>query len=87
MSQRHSLIEGFVASVRSRLNRQRLWTTLIWTIATGAGVLAAFGLWYTLRGYAVPGAAITATLIAAVIGGAARLVAPAVSRRQCRTGM
>jgi hypothetical protein len=71
MSQNQVLIEGFVASVRARLNRHRLWTTLVWSVVAAAGTLVAFGLWYTLRGYAVPGAAIIATLVTAVVGGAA----------------
>jgi hypothetical protein len=71
MSQNQGLVEGFVASVRTRLNRHRLWTTLVWTIVTAAAVLVAFGLWYTLRGYAVPGSAVFATLVLAALGGAA----------------
>jgi hypothetical protein len=71
MSQNKGLVEGFVANVRSRLNRHRMWTTLVWTIAAAAGVLVACGLWYTLRGYAVPGSAISATIVLAAIGGVA----------------
>jgi hypothetical protein len=69
MPQNQGLVEGFVASVRARLNRHRLWTTGIWTAAAAGGVLVAIGLWYTLRGYSVPGAAIIATLLAAAASG------------------
>jgi hypothetical protein len=71
MSQNNGIVEGFVAAVRTRLNRHRLWTTLVWTVVSAAAVLVAFGLWYTLRGYAVPGNAIIATLVFAALGGVA----------------
>jgi hypothetical protein len=69
MSQSEGPVEGFVDRVRARLNRHRLWTTAIWTVVAAAAVLVAIGLWYTLRGYAVPGAAIIATAALAAIGG------------------
>src|SRR5262245_45841650 len=68
MSQNHGPVESFVARVRARLNRHRMWTTLIWTVAAAAGVLVVSGLWYTLRGYAVPGSLIATTIALAVVG-------------------
>ncbi|MDC0935514.1 hypothetical protein OAS39_04445 [Pirellulales bacterium] len=44
----------FVAGVARHLNRQRWWTSLTWSTAAGAGVLVVAGLWYVLRGYAIP---------------------------------
>jgi len=70
MSEHQGPVEQFVASVRRRLNRHRLWTTLVWTAVGGTGLLVAIGLWYTLRGYAVPGAAIFAAVVLALIAGA-----------------
>src|SRR4051812_9098384 len=69
MSEHQGPIEHFVTLVRRRLNRHRLWTTLVWTVVADAGLLLILGLWYTLRGYAVPGGAIAATAaIAAMVG-------------------
>ncbi|MBN2291442.1 MAG: hypothetical protein JXM70_03395 [Pirellulales bacterium] len=48
-------IEQFVVAVRRRINRHRLWTTLIWAMALGAAATVGVGLFYTLQGYAVPG--------------------------------
>lgn len=69
MSENQGLIEQFVTHVRKRLNRHRLWTTLVWTATGAAGLLLAIGLWYTLRGYAVPGVAIAMALVVAVVAG------------------
>jgi hypothetical protein len=69
MSQADGLVERFVANVRSRLNRHRMWTTLVWTVAAAASVLVVAGLWYTLRGYAVPSIVITGVLLAAAVAG------------------
>ena len=69
MSHDRGPIERFVASVRSRLNWHCLWTTLIWTVAAAATVLVVLGLWYTLRGYAVPTTAIVGTLLVAAAAG------------------
>jgi len=68
MAHDHRSIEGFLACVRSRLNRHRLLTTLVWTAVAAAAVLVVTGLWYTTRGYAVPRAAIIGTLAAAALG-------------------
>jgi len=68
MSEHHGPIEKFVSVVGARLNRHRLWTTLVWSAAAGAGLLVLFGLWYTLRGYAVPDGAIAAAIVTAVVG-------------------
>ena len=69
MSQEHGLIERFVERVRTRLNRHRLWTTLVWTVAIAAGALVFIGLGYVLRGYAVPGGVIAAAVLAAALAG------------------
>ncbi len=69
MSKHQGPIEHFVTLVRQRLNRHRLWTTLVWTVVTGAGLLMLLGLWYTLRGYAVPDGAIAATAAIAAVAG------------------
>ena len=71
MSDHQGPVEHFVTLVRQRLNRHRLWNTLVWTTVAGAGLLVLLGLWYTLRGYAVPGVAIGATFAAAAIAGLA----------------
>jgi hypothetical protein len=68
MSREHGLIESFLAQVRSRLNRHRLWTTLVWVLAAAAAGLVVVGLWYALSGDAVPGAAIGWTLALAAAG-------------------
>ena len=70
MAQNHPSIDRFVTHVRSRLNRQRLWTTLVWAAAAAGAALVAAGLWYTTRGYAVPREAIVWTLAVAAFGGA-----------------
>lgn len=76
MTNQPNRIEAFVAAVRSRLNRHRLWTVLIWTVAAAAGVLVIVGLWYTIPGYAVPRSLIGWTVaVAAVIGVAAWAIA------------
>ena len=49
------IVETFLAMVRRRKNRHRLWTTLIWAGTGGAALLLAVGLYYVLRGHAVPG--------------------------------
>src|SRR4051794_5046704 len=69
MSENQSLVETFVARVRQRLNRHRLFTTLVWSIAMGAGSLTILALWYTLRGYAVPRAAIVITIAITLLVG------------------
>jgi hypothetical protein len=71
MSQDHRRIDTFLARVRRRLNRHRLWTTLIWTLATAAGAIAFVGVWYTSRGYAVPRTEIVALLSMAFVAGGA----------------
>ena len=47
-------VKQFVAGVARQLNRHRWWTSLTWSTAAGAGVLVVAGLWYVLRGYAIP---------------------------------
>lgn len=66
-----SPVEQFVAFVRRRVNLHLLWTTLIWTVVAGAGLLACISLFYVIPGYAVPGGWIAAPLLAAGIGGLA----------------
>jgi uncharacterized membrane protein YgcG len=70
MAQNHPSIDRFVEHVRSRLNRHRLWTTLVWMAAAAAAVLVAAGLWYTTRGYALPRVGIVWTLALAALGSA-----------------
>ncbi len=70
MSHSDRPIEHFLAVVRQRLNRHRLWNTLIWAMVAAAGTLVVLGLWYTLRGYAVPPGAILSTLALATAGAA-----------------
>lgn len=67
-----SAVRKFVAKVASRLNWQRWWTTLVWATVVGAGALALAGLWYVLRGYAIP------TPVALACVGAAALLAVGV---------
>ena len=69
MPENQGPIEQFVSRVRHRLNRHQLWTTLVWTIVAGAGLVSLIALYYVLQGYAVPGAAIIASTSVAVIGG------------------
>jgi hypothetical protein len=69
MSDQRGPIESFVAAVQQRLNRYHSWTTLVWTFAGGAGFLVVLGLWYTLRGYAVPGGVIAVTLTGTLVVG------------------
>jgi hypothetical protein len=64
-------IEQFVAFVRRRVNTHRLWTTCVWAVVAGAGLLTAISLAYVLRGYAVPGGWIAAAIGVAAIGGLA----------------
>jgi hypothetical protein len=56
MAEHHENVERFVAAVRRRKNLHRLWTTLIWAITLGAGLMIVIGLCYVARGYAVPAA-------------------------------
>ncbi len=63
-------VEQFLAFVRRRVNTHRLWTAAIWAVAAGAGLLVAVGLPFVLRGYAVPGGWIAASLAIAALGGA-----------------
>jgi hypothetical protein len=69
MSQHIGPVDRFIGSVRRRLNLHRLGTTLVWTVVAAALALVVVGLWYTLRGHAVPQVAISVVLIAAVVGG------------------
>src|SRR5262245_35535526 len=62
-------VERFVDAVRRRLNRHHLWRTRIWTAAAAAGVLVLVGLAFGTRGYAVPPAAMIATVMLAAIAG------------------
>lgn len=64
-------VEQFVAFVRRRVNIHLLWTTLIWTAAVGAGLLATVSLVYVVQGYAVPGGWVAASLLVAAVGGVA----------------
>jgi hypothetical protein len=54
MSEQHGRIVAFVASLRQRVNRHRLWTSLVWTVVAGATAIVLIGLWFTIPGYAVP---------------------------------
>lgn len=70
MSQDYRPIETFVGRVRRRLNIHRLWTTLVWMVVAAAAALAVAGIWYTVRGYAVPRGEMIVLAAIALFGGA-----------------
>lgn len=71
MSDHRLSIETFIATMQLRLNRHHLWSTLIWTFALGGGAITVCGLWYTLRGYALPGSILTLASSSAILTGIA----------------
>ncbi len=54
MTDRQSQLDSFVAAVRRRLNRHRLWTQMIRAFAMSASLLLVIALTYVLRGHEVP---------------------------------
>lgn len=71
MPEKHGLINAFVEDLRKRVNRHRLWTTLVWAVVVGAAALVATGLWFTIPGYAVPVSWIGWIVGLATVGGLA----------------
>ncbi len=69
MPETHGKIVAFIAALRQRVNRHRLWTTCVWAIVAGAAALVLAGLWFTIPGYAVPRGWIAWILGLAVVGG------------------
>ena len=47
-------VEVLVAAVQRRLNSHLWWTTLTWAVALGAAATVVIGLWFVVRGHAVP---------------------------------
>ncbi len=54
MSSNQKNVDKFLAAVRRRNNRRQLWSVLIGAATAAAALLIAVGLWYIVRGYAVP---------------------------------
>ncbi len=54
MPDNQSYADSFVAAVRRRLNRHRLWTQAVRSFALGAVVMLVVALTYVLRGHSVP---------------------------------
>ena len=60
-------VEDFLAAVRRRKNRHRLWNTMLWAVIAGAALLVVVGLCYVFRGYAVPSQWIGSIVCAVVL--------------------